>query len=191
MDLLEVATAQHIDTEKYHAFINDDGTTMLLLDRDPGATAIICPAIPIEVKTIKPAPDHGRIKRVQKRFSVPQASATIDVNILKDLLNQVGGTYATISLCAFLKDGEQRVGVRIESDNDVSGYLMPVILPPPPPPVDLSRDTRSQAEGREFLKLITVVPLSKIDSLPGHEIEAWLNEIGYVWIDGNWVYTEE
>lgn len=38
-------------------------------------------------------------------------------------------------------------------------------------------DTYAQAEGREFLKIVTEVDPDEIDEYEGYEIEAWLEEV--------------
>ena len=56
-----------------------------------------------------------------------------------------------------------------------------------PHPPDRTRDTHAQAEGRDFLKLITEVDPGEIDAYQGHAIEAWLTEMCYDWNGQSWV----
>ena len=51
----------------------------------------------------------------------------------------------------------------------------------------MNNDTHAQAEGREFLRLVTEVTDEVIDGCDGYEIEAWLYELGYEWNGAAWV----
>lgn len=51
-------------------------------------------------------------------------------------------------------------------------------------------ETNASSEGREFLKLITEVDAAVIDNkYEPYAIEAWLEEMGYEWNGGSWVFN--
>lgn len=161
---------------------------VLTIEGTQGAYCIIRPrkgaSIPVDA-----TPDRGRIARVQEIFSTVVAQTTVNKDHLTRLLQTMGtDDLITIALCAVNNSTEGIIGVKVESSG-TTGYLMPLVVTSPSP-ADLSKDTHAQAEGRDFLKIITEVDPAQIDSLEGVAIEIWLEEMGYGWAGGSWIQQE-